>query len=112
MKLEYDSKFINLIDCRSFFSRFMGFMFKKKIDYALLFNKCNSIHTFFMKNNIDVIMCDKDNKILYYYNDLGKNKIILPKKGVYKTIELPVSYFNINIGEMIRIKYDVEDKFN
>lgn len=109
MKLEYDSKFINLIDCRSFFSRFMGFMFKKKIDYALLFNKCNSIHTFFMKSNIDVIMCDKNNKILYYYNDLNKNRVILPKKGVYKTIELPVNYFDINVGNFIQIKKELND---
>ena len=104
MKLEYDNKFINLVNCKSFFSRFMGFMFRKKIDCALLFNKCNSIHTFFMNTNIDVIMCDKDNKILYYYNNLSKNKIIWPKKGVYKTFELPVNYFNVNIGELIHIK--------
>ena len=70
-------------------------MFKKNINNALLFNKCNSIHTFFMKENIDVIMCDKDNNILYYYKNLGKNKIIWPKKKVYKTIELPVNYFDI-----------------
>ena len=106
MKLEYDNKFIKLIDCKSFFSRLMGFMFKKKIDCALLFNKCNSIHTFFMKNNIDVIMCDKNNNILYYYNNLGKNKIIWPKFNVFKTIELPVNYFDVKIGTKIQIKRD------
>ena len=78
-------------------------MFKKNIDYALLFNNCNSIHTFFMKSNIDVIMCDKENNILYYYNNLGKNKVILPNKNVSKVIELPVNYFNIEINTKIRI---------
>ena len=73
--------------CDSFVSRLLGFMFKKEISYALLFDRCNSIHTFFMKCNIDVIMCDKDNKIIYYYNNLPKNKVILPKKNVYKTID-------------------------
>ena len=101
MKLVYDNKSIELTECKSFYSRLKGFMFKKKIDKALLFNRCNSIHTFFMRSNIDVIMCDKDNKILYYYHDLGKNKIILPKKRVYKTIELPVSYFDIKINKKI-----------
>ena len=95
MNLVYNDKEISIINCKSFFSRLRGFMFKRKIDYALLFNKCNSIHTFFMKCNIDVIMCDKDNNILYYYKNLGKNKIIWPKKKVYKTIELPVNYFDI-----------------
>ena len=42
-----------------------------------------------MKENIDVIMCDKDNNILYYYKDLGKNKVILPKKNVRKVFGNP-----------------------
>ena len=78
-------------------------MFRKKIDTALLFNRCNSIHTFFMKSNIDVIMCDKNNKILYYFNNLSPNNIVFPKKNVYKTIELPVNFFNFEINTMIRI---------
>ena len=106
MKIEYNSKFIELVDCKSFFSRLIGFMFKKKIDYAILFNKCNSIHTFFMKSNIDVIMCNKENKILYYYNNLCKNKIIWPRKNVFKTIELPVNFFDIKIGTYIHIVND------
>ena len=104
MKLIYDNKEINIIECTSFFTRLKGFMFSKNINHALLFNKCNSIHTFFMKSNIDVIMCDKSNNILYYYNNLTKNKVILPKKNVYKVIELPVNYFNIKTNERIIIK--------
>ena len=104
MKLIYGNKEITLIECKSFYSRLMGFMFKKKIEYALLFNRCNSIHTMFMKCPIDVIMCDKDNNILYYFNKLPKNKFIWPKKSVYKTIELPVDYFNIKLNSKIDIK--------
>ena len=103
MKLVYKNKEIELIDCKSFYSRLLGFMFKKNINNALLFNKCNSIHTFFMKENIDVIMCDKNNNILYYYKDLKKNKIILPKKNVYKVIETPSNYFDIKKNTKIKI---------
>ena len=103
MKLIYENKNIDIIDCNTFFSRLIGFMFKKNINNALLFNKCNSIHTFFMKSNIDVIMCDKENNILYYYNNLSKNKVIFPKKNVYKTIELPVNFFDIKINTKVRI---------
>ena len=102
MKLIYNNKDIDLYECKSFYSRLRGFMFSKVIDKALLFNRCNSIHTFFMKKNIDVIMCDRDNKIIYYYHNLGKNKVILPKKNVYRTIELPVDYFKVNIGDKIK----------
>ena len=103
MKLIYDNNEINLIECKSFFSRFKGFMLKKNINHALLFNNCNSIHTFFMKENIDVIMCDKENNILYFYKNLGKNKVILPKKNVYKVYETPCNYFDIKINTKMKV---------
>ncbi len=104
MKLIFNDKEIDLIECESFYRRLKGFMFTKNINIALLFDKCNSIHTFFMKKNIDVIMCDKDDNILYYYKNLGKNKVILPKKGVKKVFETPSEYFDIKIGKKIIIK--------
>ena len=104
MELMFNNKTIMIKECKSFFDRLKGFMFTKKIDSALLFNKCNAIHTFFMRCNIDVIMCNQDNVILYYYHNLGKNRIILPKKNVCKVIELPVDYFSIKTNEKIIIK--------
>ncbi len=104
MKLLYNNKSIDLYECNTFFSRLRGFMFCKKIDKALLFNKCNSIHTFFMYSDIDVIMCDRDNKVLYYYRNLKKNRVILPKKNVYRVLETPPCYFDIKVGDKIVIK--------
>lgn len=106
MRLIYDNKDIELYECKSFFSRLRGFMFKKNISNALLFDRCNSIHTFFMKENIDVIMCDKDNNILYYYRNIGKNKVILPKKGIRRVFETPSGYFDIEIGKKMIINED------
>lgn len=103
MKLIYQNKEIDIYECKTFFQRLIGFMGKKNIHYAIYFNKCNSIHTFFMKENIDVIMCDKENNILYFYQSLPKNKIILPKKKVYRVIETPSNYFNIKINDKIRM---------
>lgn len=103
MKLIYNNKEIFLIECKNFYSRLMGFMLKKNIKHALLFNKCNSIHTFFMKENIDVIMCDKDNNILYFYKNLKKNKVILPKRNVCKVYETPSNYFDIKINTKIKV---------
>ena len=104
MKLSDDKKEIELKECKSFYRRLRGFMFKKNINYALLFDRCNSIHTFFMKENIDVIMCDKDNNVLFFYRNLSKGKIIWPKKGVKKVFEVPVGFFNIKIGKRMVIK--------
>lgn len=102
--LIYDNKSLKITNCTTFFQRLKGFMFKKNINEALLFDKCNSIHTFFMKENIDVIMCDKNNTILYFYKNLKPNKIILPKRKVFKVIEMPPDFFNIKLNSKITIK--------
>ena len=90
--------------CNNIFNRFLGFMFKKNINYGLCFPKCNSIHTLFMKESIDVIMTDKNYNILYIFKELKPNKIILPKKNIYYTFELPVNKFNFKINEKIKVE--------
>ena len=98
---------MEVYECTSFYSRLTGLMFKKNINYGLLFKRCNSIHTFFMKENIDVIMTDKNNRILYYYKNLKPNKIILPKKNVYNTYEFPINKLvDIKINDIIKIVKD------
>ena len=104
MKLVFKNKELELKECKSFYSRLLGFMFKKNINSALLFDKCDSIHTFFMRENIDVIMCDNDNNVLFFYKHLPKNKIIWPKKNVRKVFETPSGYFDIEIGKKMIIK--------
>jgi len=105
MKLLIDNKLIPLYKANSFYKKLMGFMFKKSINYALLFENCNGIHTFFMKEEIDVILTDKDNNILYLYPNLKKWKILLPKKNVYNTYELPKGTINnLKINSKIKIQ--------
>ena len=87
--------------CKSFKSRLMGFMFKKNFDYALCFPKCNSIHTFFMREAIDIYMTDKDYNIIYIKKNLKPWRIILPKKGVYYTFEFPIN--KVDYKEKVRV---------
>ena len=105
MYLSINDKKINVIMCNTFLKRLKGFMFKKNINYCLCFPKTNSIHTFFMKENIDVIMADKNNKVLFIYKNLVKNKVILPKKNVYYTYELPNNFIEgLKINDCIKIE--------
>ena len=90
--------------CNNIFNRFLGLMFKNNIDYGLCFPCCNSIHTFFMKECIDVIMTDKNYNIICIFKNLKPNKIILPKKNVYYTFELPINKFKFNINEKLQVK--------
>ena len=86
-------------EAKTFFQKLKGLMFQKDFDYILKF-KANGIHTFFMKKNIDVILTDKNNKILYIYKNLKPNKIIMPKKGVTYTYETPVNILKLKIGDI------------
>lgn len=86
--------------CTSFVSRFWGLMGKKNIQEILCFPRCNSIHTFFMREAIDVIMTDKKGHILYAYKNLKPWHLIFPKKQVYYTFEFPINTFDFNQKEL------------
>ncbi len=104
MELILRNKKLVLYQAKSFYQRFKGLMLKKNINYAIVFENCNGIHTFFMKEEIDVILTDKDNNILYLYPNLKPWRILLPKKDVYNTYELPKgSLKNINKNNKIKI---------
>lgn len=85
-----DNKKLEIKEYKSFFKKLQGLMFKKeKINYIVRLNNCNSIHTFFMKQNIDVIITDKKNNILYKRKNITKNKVIFPIKNGYYVYEMP-----------------------
>ena len=98
MHIVINNKKIDVVIYKGFFKKLKGLMFNNvKLNKIILFNNCNSIHTFFMKQNIDICMTDKNNKILYLESNVKPNKIIIKK--AYYTYEMPLNtakYLNIN----------------
>ncbi len=89
----------------TFFKRLTGIMFKhKKLDFIICFPKCNSIHTFFCFQNLDIVMTDKSYKVLYIYKNFKPWRIIWPKKGVYYTFELPNNTCKLQINDNFKNK--------
>ena len=99
MKVIINNKKINLIDANTFIKKLKGLMFQKNINYCLRL-KTNSIHTFFMKEPIDIIMTDKFNNILYIFHNIKKNKIIIKPK-VFYTYEFPNNFIPNNVDKII-----------
>lgn len=99
-----NNKKYNIISMNSFFKRLKGLMFKKEaIKDIYLFPKCSSIHTYFMKQNIDVCIIDKKNIITYTKSNVKKRSIII-KKG-YSTLEMPLGTCkHLKIGDTLTIK--------
>ncbi len=91
MYIKVNNNKINIIECNSFKTKLFGLTFKKKrINYGIVLNNCNAIHTFFMKQPIDVCITDKKNNILLLKENLKPNKILMIKNGYY-TYELPLN---------------------
>ena len=70
----------------------------------MFFPKCNSIHTYFMKENIDIVGLDENNEVIYKYENLNKNRIIKIKYDSKKTsiLEMPAnSTKKIKIGTIL-----------
>ena len=82
-----------------FWERFAGFMLKKSARYALLFENCASIHTFFMRFNIDVVYLDKDKRIVAIKRNVKPWRVLLPVKSAVSIAEIP-SYLNLQEKEI------------
>ena len=66
-------------------------MFTKELlpKSGMLIYPCNSIHTYFMSYNIDVLYLDKNNTILAIDEELKPGKIGKIRKGSVAVVELP-----------------------
>ena len=104
MTLKIHKHSYDIIIASSFYKRLTGLIGKKNIDYGILFPKCNSIHTYFMKENIDIIGLDENNEVIYKYENLDKNRVIKINSDRKKTsiLEMPAnSTKKIKIGTIL-----------
>ncbi len=76
-------------EAKSFKDRLFGLMFKKNINYCLLFRNCKSIHTFFMLDKIDIVATDKNDNIIKVYKEVKPCRIIIAPKKTKNIYELP-----------------------
>ena len=107
MKLKTHNQTINIKKATDFKTRLFGLIGQKDIQEGILFPKCKAIHTFFMKEEIDVIGLNEENQVIYIYRNVPKNKIIKISTPEKKTsiLELPKNTSkNLIIGSIITFK--------
>ena len=75
---------------KSPWSRFMGLMGKKGIaaNEAVLFPRCNSIHTFFMRFPIDVIMVGAEGNVIEVIDSMKPWRMQFPRFKAKHVIEM------------------------
>jgi len=78
-------------EAKSFRDRLVGLMFKNKMKEfdGLMITPCKSIHTFFMKFNIDVVFLDKKFLIVKILRDMKPWRVSGFYMNALHTLELP-----------------------
>lgn len=91
MYLKVKNKKIDIIELTTFWERFKGLKFNlNKLDHGIKFPRKKLVSTIFICQNIDIIMTDKNDKILYLYNNVKPEKYFLPKFKVKDTFFFPL----------------------
>ena len=91
-----------------FFSRLRGLMWKSPIERGLLLMPCSDIHTFCMKERIDVVFLSEEGKVLRFIEAMEKNKMSGMVKGAKNVLELPANTFlnsGANVGDELRFEW-------
>lgn len=93
---------IKIISADNFYKRFKGLMLKKDIDFAMLFSnlKDSSIHTHFMRFDIDIYFLDK-NKIIFEKATLKPWKFYRPKKQANYILEAKKDSLKLKVGDKL-----------
>lgn len=101
---------LNVKAAQNFFTRSFGLLLRKSLykDEGLIIKPCCSVHTFFMKFNIDVLFINKQNQVIAIYENVKPYRILPIHLNSFYVIELPsgsVSAKNVEKGDLILINY-------
>lgn len=93
----------------NYFKRLLGLMFKRDIDYGLLFilKYGSGIHTCFMRFTIDIYFLD-ENMIIFDKVTLKPWKYYNPSKKAKYILETKENALNLNIGDELILKKEKE----
>ena len=100
----------NELIARTFFDRGTGLLFRKfitgKMD-GMIFERCSSLHTFFMRYDFDIFFVDKSKKVIKLYKDAKAWRIFNADAGLFcycSAIECPsgtIEKTNTAIGDIL-----------
>ena len=112
MYIKMKNKKVKLVEANTFWERLKGLKFVLgPLEYGVRFPKKKSSNTNFLFERIDVILTDKDDKILYLIENLGTEKKVRRKKYVYNTYFVPRGTVkDLKVGDTLNLVVEKEDK--
>ena len=111
MYIKVKTKKIKLVEANTFWERLKGLKFVLgPLDNGVRFPKKRSSNTNFLFEKIDVILTDKEDTILYLFENVGTEKKIRRRKGVYNTYFVPKhSSKGLVVGEKLDLVVEKND---
>lgn len=112
MYLQVKRKKIKLIELTKFWDRFKGLKFVfEPLNYAIRFPKKKFVTTNFLCQKIDIVLTDKEDNILYMYENMKTEKYIFPKHKVYNVYFLPLNTVkNLTKNTKLKVVLTKKDK--
>lgn len=106
MYIKLKKKKIEIKELTTFKDRFISYKFYlEPITKGLCFPKKRWFSTYLYCQKVDIVMTNKDNKVLYIYRNFKSEKIIFFKRKVYYTYVLPAkSTESLRIGDKLKVK--------
>lgn len=95
----------------NFLTRLSGFLGLQQVKEpkAIFIKPCSAIHTFGMKETIDVVFLDEFNTVIRVIHNLGKNQVIAKVQKAKSVLEMStgvISQDTIKPGDRLKIKED------
>jgi len=82
---------MKIVIAKTFSQKVKGLIGKKNINYGMFFPNVNGIHTFFMKEPIDVIGLNSSMIVTEIHLNVVPNKMLILNKSIH-TLEVPKGY--------------------
>ena len=110
IQISYGDKIIsnNILIAETLVDRLIGLMFREKLvgSDGLLLNPCRSIHTFFMRYNLDIVFISSNNKVIKIIRDIKPWRMTWIYFRAHKTLELPSGKLPMDLkeGDILEVK--------
>lgn len=92
----------------NFYTKLVGLMFKDDMPNcdAMIFQQCNSIHTFFMRFKIDVIFLNKKDQVVKIIRNMKPWRLTRMYFKASKCVEFKGGYLSelLEVGDEIEVK--------
>lgn len=80
---------------------------------ALIFERCSSVHTCFMRFPLDLVFIDRENKVVSVHRRVRPWKFVFGGKGAVTVIELPpgaIDFSGTEKGHIVKFHSTTTDK--